>query len=67
MAEFFGKPLDKKHFTETFYSMPLLHYTPEALCCHHSILVISRNHHELNFRLFAATFFFGQGEVACFH
>ena len=37
--------------------MPLLQWTTEALCRYHSILVISHNHHELNFRLLAATFF----------
>jgi len=31
-------------------------WKPEALCCYHSIVVISHNHHELNFRLLAATF-----------
>jgi len=31
-------------------------WTPEALYCYHSIVVISHNHHELNFRLLAATF-----------
>ena len=58
MAEFFfGDCLDTKHLAETFCSMPLLQWAPEALCCYHSILVISHNHHELNFRLLAATFF----------
>ena len=35
------------------YSGPWRH----SVCCYHSILVISHNHHELNFRLLAATFF----------
>src|SRR5215475_2761583 len=35
------------------YSGPRRH----SVCCYHSILVISHNHHELNFRLLAATFF----------
>jgi len=29
---FFGKSLDAKHLAETFCSMPLLQWTPEALC-----------------------------------
>jgi hypothetical protein len=62
---FFGESLDAKHLAETFCSMPLLQWTPEELCCYHSILVISHNHHELNFRLLAATFF-GREEVASF-
>jgi len=49
--------LGAKHLAETFCSMPLLQWTSEALCCYHSILVISHNYHELNFRLLAATFF----------
>ena len=53
----FGKSLDAKHLAETFCSMPLLQWTLEALCCYHSILVISHNHNELNFWLLAATFF----------
>ena len=32
---FFGKSLDAKHLAETFCSMPLLQWTPEALCCYH--------------------------------
>ena len=59
MADFSGESLDAKHLAETFCSMPLLQWTPEALCCHHSILVISHTHLELNFRLLAATFFSG--------
>ena len=39
-----GESLDAKHLAETFCSMPLLQWTPEALCCYHSILVISHNH-----------------------
>ena len=35
------------------YSGPRRHF----VCCYHSILIISHNHHELNFRLLAATFF----------
>jgi hypothetical protein len=35
------------------YSGPRMH----SVCCYHFILVISHNHHELNFRLLAATFF----------
>ena len=35
------------------YSGPQRH----SVCCCHSILVISHNHHELNFRLLASTFF----------
>jgi len=35
------------------HSGPRRHF----VCCYHSILVISHNHHELNSRLLAATFF----------
>jgi len=35
------------------YSGPRRH----SVYCYHSILVISRNHHELNFRVLATTFF----------
>jgi hypothetical protein len=31
----------------------------QPVCCYHSILVIRHNHHELNFRLLAATFWGG--------
>ena len=57
MAELSGESLDAKHLAEIFCSMPLLQWTPEALCCYHSILVISHNHNELNFRFLAATLF----------
>ena len=57
MADFSGESLDSKHLAETFCSMTLLQWTSEALCCYHLILVISHNHHELNFRLLAVTFF----------
>jgi len=54
---FFGESLHAKHLAETFCSMPLLRRTSEALCCYHSILVISHNYHEVNFPLLAAKFF----------
>jgi len=54
---FSGESLDAKRLAETFCSMPLLQWTPEALCCYYAILVISLNHYELIFRLLAATFF----------
>ena len=38
------------------YSGPQRH----SVCCYHSILVISHYHHELNFRLLAATFFWAR-------
>jgi len=38
------------------YSGPQRH----SVCCYHSILVISHNHHELNFPLLAATFFWAR-------
>ena len=38
------------------YSGPRRH----SVCCYHSILVISHNHHELNFPLLAATFFWAR-------
>jgi len=34
-----------------------------SVCCYHSILVISHNHHELNFQLLVTTFF--QARVSC--
>jgi len=49
-ADLFGESLDAKHLAETFCSMPLFHWTTEALCCYRFILVMSHNHHELNFR-----------------
>ena len=38
------------------YSGPWRH----SVCCYHSILVISHNHHELNFQLLAVTFFWAR-------
>ena len=61
---FFGESLDAKHLAETFcscrcYSGPRRH----SVCCCHSILVVSHNHHELNFRLLPATFFSGEEKL----
>jgi hypothetical protein len=54
--------LDAKHLAEIFSGMLLLQWTPGALCCYHTILVISHNH-ELNFRLLAVTFFSGEEKL----
>jgi hypothetical protein len=62
VAGVFCESLDSKNHAETF-CMSLLQWTSEALCCYHSILVISHNHE--NFRFLAATIL-GR-ESACFH
>jgi hypothetical protein len=57
VADLFCESLDAKYLAETFCIKRLLQWTPEALCCCHSLLVISHYRHEVNFRFLAATFF----------
>jgi hypothetical protein len=65
MADLFLANLWKQNILQNLSVVCLCYSAPrrQSVCCYHSILVISHNHHEPKFRLLAATFFSGEEKL----